>query len=606
MKIKPRPYQKRAHDALIQQIANGGGSPIADLATGLGKSIIVAMCAKTLLERWPSMRIMMLVHKRELVEQNYEKLKSIWPDAPVGIYSAGLGRRDTNQQIIFGSIASVYRDPYQFGPRHATICDECHLIPNSGEGMYRTYFDAVSEMTHGRFRALGLTATPYRMDSGRLDRGDGRLFEDTVFSYGIGEGTRDGWLAPLTARLGDVEIDARNIARRGGEFVAGDVQRAALEEGLLERTADDLVRRGREAGRRSWLIFCAGVDHARMMQRALLERGIATATITGQTSTGDRDAYIAAFKRGEIQAITNADVLTTGFDAPNVDLLAMLRPTLSTGLYIQIMGRGTRMSADIARSINEAGSAEQRRELIAGSVKPNCLVLDYSGNVRRHGPVDMVEVYEKDGSLREDDDVGRVGPEEIRATQCPECGFLAHVSEIHCPGCGYQLREESHAHDDTPDEDVAVMSDQMPGNDVPVVAWRANIHHRGGDPNATPTLRVTFVAGLQTVSEYWCFEHRGMARHKAVMHWNRHTGGMSTRADANHHAVPRSCVEALRRFERGELMRPTHVRVVREGRFDRISHKTFDDAELQRVQTMHETQERDNILDRILGGQNDD
>ncbi len=583
MKLKPRAYQQRAHDALIQQIATGGGSPIADLATGLGKSIIVAMLAKTLFERWPSMRIMMLVHKRELVEQNFKKLKAIWPQAPAGIYSAGLGLRDTTSPIIFGSINSVYRDPYQFGPRHVTLCDECHLIPNAGTGMYRTYFEAVEDMTHNRFRAIGLTATPYRMDSGRLDRGDDRLFEQTVFSYGIGEGTRDGWLSPLTARLGDVELDTRGIARRGGEYVAGDVQRAAIENGLVDRTADDLVRRGRDAGRRSWLIFCAGVEHARMMQRALLERGVACATITGQTPLQERDNYIRAFKNREIQAITNADVLTTGFDAPDVDLLAMLRPTLSTGLYIQIMGRGTRIGSDIATQINNVASPEQRRELITNSAKPNCLVLDYAGNVKRHGPVDMVEVYEKDGSLRDEDDIGRVGPDEVRATQCPECGFLAHIAELTCPGCGYQLREEPLKHDDTPDEDVAVMSDDIPGNDIPVVTWMASKHYRGGDPDATPTLRVTYVAGLRTVSEYWCFEHRGLARHRSVKAWDIHSGGLTTRPGPFEHAVPQTIDQALERFEAGELMMPTHIRVATEGRFDRIIHKTFDPESLKQL-----------------------
>lgn len=587
MPLQPRNYQQRAHDALINQIAAGGGSPIADLATGLGKSIIVAMLCRSLLERWPRMRIMMLVHKRELVEQNFNKLRSLWPQAPVGIYSAGLGMRQTNHPIVFGSINSVYRDPYQFGARHVTICDECHLIPNTGSGMYRTYFDAMRDMTMNRFRAIGLTATPYRMDSGRLDRGDDRLFEETVYSYGIGEGTRDGWLTPLTARLGDVELDARNIARRGGEFVQGEVQRAVMDASLVERTVEDIIRRGREGMRRSWLIFCAGVDHARAVQRALLERGVSAAAITGDMPTRERDLYIGAFQRGEITALTNADVLTTGFDAPDVDLLAMLRPTLSTGLYIQIMGRGTRIGSDIAGPINALGSPEQRRDLIANSHKQNCLVLDYAGNIRRHGPVDMVAVYQKEADER-GEEFEKVGPDTIRAVQCPECGHLAAVIEVFCPSCNYQLREPEAPHDDRPDEDAAILSDDMPGEETPVTSWDAQIHHKNGDRNATPVLRVTYLCGLQTVSEYWCFEHRGMARHKAVMHWNQHTGGLTTTFDPNQHRIPSSVAEAYERFHQNELMRPERVRITEDGRFQRISFKRFNEAERDRIQRRHE------------------
>ena len=567
MKLTPRDYQQAAHDAIFKRWIAGertAGNPAVELATGLGKSILVAMTCQTILTRWPNARVQMLVHNRELVRQNYEELKELWPEAPVGIYSAGLNSRDTEQPIIFSSIQSVYRRVDELGPRHFNLCDECHLVPVDGNGMYQQYFNEMGLQTGGRMRVIGYTATPYRMDSGGIaepsDDVD-KLFEEIVYRYGIGEGTRDGWLCPLTAKAGATEIDVARVQRRGGEFVAGALQAAANEAGLVERTVEDLIGRARAAGRNSWLIFCSGVAHAEAVADMLNERGVPTRSITGKMAKGERDHLIEQFKRGELQALTNAEVLTTGFNAPGVDLIALLRPTLSTALYVQMMGRGTRVLKGV--NINGAADADERRALIAASGKPNCLVLDYAGNVRRHGPVDTVNVEEKQGrdNEAEQGELIKVNHDDIRAKQCDDCGTLNWTGAVTCVDCGFEFKEMAN-HDDTPDEDIAVLSDEVVPEAMDVHSWDCNIHTKPGSPDM---LRVAYRAGVSVYYEYWCFEHRGRARHKAYMNWMRHTGGATP--------PPTTSVQALARFD--ELVMPRQITPVREGKFWRVTKKNF-------------------------------
>lgn len=326
-----RPYQQEALDAIFDYWRRGGGNPLVDLATGTGKSVVIAKLVRQVVEQFPDIRVVMLVHVKELVEQNAKALLRAWPQAPIGINSAGLGRRDKRSQILFASIQSVAKeDATTLGPRHLILVDESHLIPRAGSGMYQTFIGRMREAVPD-LRVAGFTATPFRLDSGRMDEGEDRLFDETVYSYDIGRGVDDGYLSPLVSRATGAVIDVTNVARRGGEFVAGDLERAANVDAVTQAACDEIVAKG--ADRRSWLMFCAGVEHAEAVATALRARGVSVACVTGQTPRAERDRMIRDFREGRLRALTNANVLTTGFDAPRLDLIAMLRPTLSTSLY---------------------------------------------------------------------------------------------------------------------------------------------------------------------------------------------------------------------------------------------------------------------------------
>lgn len=328
--IQLRPYQQAAIDSVLGYWAQGGGNPLVDLATGLGKSVVVAKITRDVIERYPDMRVLMLVHVKELVEQNFMALLRLWPDAHAGIYSAGLNRRDAHRQIVFASIQSVFKKARELGPRDLVLIDEAHLVPKDGDGMYRTLLEGL-RYERPDMRVAGFTATPYRLNGGRLDEGDNQLFDETVYSYGIGAGIKDGWLSPLRSKAGETTIDVSGVAKSGGEFVGRALEAAVDTDDITAGAVREILRFGEH--RRSWLVFCAGVGHAHHVRDALRAVGVTCETITGDTPSGDRARYISEFKAGRIRCLTNANVLTTGFDAPSVDLVAMLRPTMSPGLY---------------------------------------------------------------------------------------------------------------------------------------------------------------------------------------------------------------------------------------------------------------------------------
>ncbi len=536
--ISLRPYQQAAIDAVLDYWSRGGGNPLVDLATGTGKSLVIAELVRGLLKRFPSLRVLILVHQRELVEQNFRALLRVWPDAPVGIYSAGLGKRDSHHRITFASIQSVFRKGAALGQRDLVLIDEAHLVPSEGNGMYRRLLQDLRSTTPD-LRVAGFTATPYRLDTGRLDAGSDRLFDETVFSYGIGDGISDEFLAPLVSKAGMKEIDVTGVARRGGEFVPGPLEEAA--DRITAEAVEEIARLGQD--RKSWLLFCAGVKNAERTRDFIRQAGISCEMVSGETPLGERDSIIRRFKAGEVRALTNAQVLTTGFDAPAVDLVAMLRPTLSTSLYVQICGRGTRLSPG----------------------KINCLVLDFAGNVRRHGPVDAVSVGPRKGSSSDD---GKVAVDSVKAKTCPQCESLVHLSAITCNVCGHEWpREEKAKHEAVAEAEVGILSTEaVPPQVVPVVDWRFERHEKHGSPDS---VRVTYFAGINTYCEWLAFEWGGQWGQKAVQWWVLHGGGTP---------FPKTTGEAIERWSDGELAMPATISVkpsVRNKKYMDVVSRTF-------------------------------
>src|SRR5258707_6845002 len=223
--VQLRTYQEAAIAALFEFWRDGGGNPLVEMATGTGKSLVIGELTRRLMASG-SRRILILTHVRELIEQDAKAVRAVWPDAPIGICSAGLGERNVDAPIVIAGIQSVFSEPEVLGPRNLVVVDEAHLVPAGGDGMYLTTIEALRGL-YPEMRVCGLTATPYRLDTGRLDEGEDRLFDRVVLSYGIAEAIADGWLAPLVARAGAAEIDVRQVARRGGQVVAGALEAPA-------------------------------------------------------------------------------------------------------------------------------------------------------------------------------------------------------------------------------------------------------------------------------------------------------------------------------------------------------------------------------------------
>ncbi len=341
-----RPYQRQAIDAIYGYFAENAGHPLVVIPTAGGKSLVMAAFIEGVLRAWPDQRILVVTHVRELIAQNHAELIGLWPGAPAGIFSAGLGRRDLRARILFAGIQSIHRRAWEVQQCDLVLIDEAHLIPGSSDTMYRRFLDTLGRI-NPQLKVIGFTATPYRLDSGMLHEGKGALFTDIAFEVSVRQLIDDGWLCPLVSKAAETRLDVTGVATRGGEFVPGQLQAAVDLPEITEAAIDEMVRLGAE--RRSWLAFCAGVEHATHVAEAIRARGFSAATIFGDTPKPERDRIIAAFKRGEIRALASMGVLTTGFNAPGVDLIAMLRPTKSTGLYVQMAGRASRATGRSTR-----------------------------------------------------------------------------------------------------------------------------------------------------------------------------------------------------------------------------------------------------------------
>lgn len=474
-----RDYQRRAIDQLYAWFAkNPTGNPCLMLPTGAGKSHIVAALCKEALQLWPETRVLMLTHVKELIGQNAEKMRQHWPGAPMGIYSASLGKRQLGEPITFAGIQSVRTKAQQLGHVDLVIIDECHLVSHKDEGGYRKLIADLREI-NPHVRIVGLTATPYRLGHGYITEGEGRIFHDLIEPVSIEELLYKGFLSPLRSKVTALTYDTSGVKKRGGEFVEADLQAAVNTFDNNSAIVDEVVARAGD--RRSWLFFCVGIEHAEAVCDMLKARGISAGCVTGKTPQGERAKLLEGFKRGEIRALTSVGVLTTGFDAPNTDLIAMLRPTMSPALYVQMAGRGLRTKEHT----------------------DHCLVLDFAGLVKTHGPITSVNPPEKSGK----------GEAPVKA--CPECAELVHLSVMTCQGCGYQFpppeEKESKPKMLHTDDIMGKAADEM---DVASWDWRMHVSKQSGKE----MLAVTYYGAClssKPITEYITVLHEGYAGEKA-------------------------------------------------------------------------------------------
>jgi DNA repair protein RadD len=525
--LELRPYQQSAITAIYNYFEDHHGNPLVVIPTAGGKSLVMASFIDGVLKAWPDQRILIVTHVRELIAQNHAEMLGLWPEAPAGIYSAGLGRRDVEARILFAGIQSIHRRPAEIGHCDLILIDEAHLIPGKENTMYRRFLDRMKRI-NPKVKVIGLTATPYRLDSGMLHEGENALFSDIAYEVSVRDLIADGYLSPLVSKQPDTTLDVTGVGSRGGEFIASDLQKAVDKDVITSAAVEEIIAYGKD--RKSWLAFCSGISHATHVAEEFRRRGISCATIFGDTPKDQRDRIIADFKAGKIRALASMGVLTTGFNAPAVDLIAMLRPTKSAGLYVQMAGRGTRLAPG----------------------KQDCLVLDFAGNVKRHGPIDLVKP-KRPGS----------GDGEAPVKVCPDCDSIVAAAALECPDCGFifparQVKVAPTA------STLAVLSSGKPKR--PEWLQVSDIsYQRHNKPGGRPSLKVTYQCGLSWHSEWICLEHTGYPRTKAEMWWRERAPGIP---------VPRSVDAALALTNR--LRRPSHISVRPSGNYTEITRARFD------------------------------
>lgn len=536
MSIELRDYQQAAIGAIYDFFKDRRGDGCLVVApTGAGKSVIIGQFIKTAIEQYPQTRILVVTHVKELIQQNVKAMLRQWPQANIGIYSAGLNRKEVHRQITFAGVQSIARNTRAIGHVDLVVVDEAHLIPRKSDTLYGKLFTALRQ-ANPYLKIIGLTATPYRLDSGSLVGGDDALFDGIAYDIPISMLVERGYLSPLVAKRPAAKIDLHGIKTKRGDYDTAQSEAAAMA--ITEAACDEIVALGRD--RHSWLAFCVTVDHAHEVAEALRKRGIKAGVVTGDTNPAERARLIEEFKTADLRCLVSVGVLTTGFDAPETDLIAMLRPTQSTGLYMQIMGRGMRIAPE----------------------KSDCLVLDFAGNVMRHGPVDLVP--SNPGHKKKAKPTGEDDDPTFPAKACPECDFIAPVALKVCRNCGYEWPDREIEHDTTASAAPVMTITAPPEQWEPVQDVEYKRHSKYGSPDS---LRVTYLVGGRPVSEWVCFEHVGYARQKAVQWWSRHAGT----------TPPDDVTEAMERL--AEVRAPDEVVIAKDGKFERIKRVRFAQSE---------------------------
>ena len=552
--MEMRPYQREGIDALWDYFRSGRkGNPLLEYPTGTGKSLVIAGFAKEAIERFPRTRIMCAVDSKHLVGQNAAKMSSMW-DGDIGVYSAGLDRKELGSAVTFAGVQSVYMKPHILGRQDMLIIDECHMIDWRPKKMYHALIMGLLKI-NPRMRTIGLTATPWRQGVGHITNAG--LFTDTVYSRigmeDFNQFVDEGFLAPLLAMHTDTQIDVSTVKTVAGEYNMDQLQAASDKEEITRAAIEESINAAGD--RKHWLVFCTGCEHVDHVVELLREYGISAMGVHSKKTDAENDLAIAMYQDGSIQALVNMGVLTKGFDAPHTTYIMMLRATQSAVLWVQMLGRGTRP-----------------KPLWAGH--SDCLVGDFGGNAPRLGPINDPVIPRKKGESGGGTAPVRLCDKNVPDGEVPGCGLYYHASLKACPYCKKEApppktKLTKHASG----EDLMVRGNAMP--DIRTFAVQNisySVHRKVGKPDM---VRVTYGCGMKMFSEYLCFAHEGFAQRKAREWWNERVKILEALGnDVSALSIPETSAEALEVI--GELPSATHIRVWVNQKHPEVKLHCFD------------------------------
>lgn len=540
--FQDREYQTIATDALWNYFFNNTGNPIIAMPTGTGKSVVQARFLQRVFHHYPTQRVLCLTHVKELIKQNHGRLVEMWPTAPAGIYSASLKQKVHYMPITFGGVMSVKNVIEIFGHIDLVLIDECHLVSPDGATTYQNIIKVLRGI-NPYLKVIGFTATWWRMGQGNLT--DDGLFTDIAINMTDYQSFNwfldQGYLIPLIPRPTNTTIDMTGV-QIGSD---GDYQKSQLQTAVEKVTYDALYESMSHCGgRRKWLVFCAGNQNAEHAAQILNSFGVRTTFIHDKVKDKERDDRIDAYRNGFYTAITNNNILTTGFDDREVDFIIMLRKTMSPGLWVQMLGRGTRPDYPPGYDLS---TREGRLTAIHFSQKQNTLVLDFARNTRDLGPINDPVIPKRKGHG------GGDAPIKI----CPNCGAYNHLSARVCCDCGEEFDMS------LPFQKTAG-TEELIRSDAPVFEWfnvlsiiyNKHLTKNGG----IPMLKVTYVTRnaetneMKWFYEWWGFQHTNnkFMLHKAHEWW---------RTRSYQRLEPPTTVDDVLKVANNELRRPLRIRV---------------------------------------------
>lgn len=539
-----RPYQERAVGELYEWMnrhIQDHKNPIVNMCVGAGKSIVIAELCKRAISEFPQTRIVMCVASRELCQQNLEKLIALWPDAPAGVCSAALGKKDIESQIIFATIGSIAKHAIDLGRVDLIIVDECHNINTEQSGMYRNFIADCEKYNGGKILVVGFTGTPFRGNGVHLHdpNNNNRLFDSIATTVSMDELLESGHLSKLVVQDDTPTlVDTSSVKVQAGDYVISEISDLMNDDVVTDLATTDIIAKG--ANRKKWLTFCVTVEHAENVLASFIKKGINANMITAKTPKKERTAIINQYKKGDLRCLVNIATLTTGFDAPETDLIALLRPTKSPVLYVQIAGRGMRIAPG----------------------KENCLWLDYTSTTGELGAVNKIRGRK---STKSKGDLG--APQR----ECPECNNYMPISFKECIECGYQFPlNESPKHDASSSMAEILAGFKPPEKewkDVSYVTYAKHVKRSTG----SCSLRVDYHIGNigSVISEYIALESESAFAIRQAHQWwlKRFTG------QHDFDCIPDTVDQAL--ININSLATPSKILVQKDGKYWKVINYEF-------------------------------
>jgi DNA repair protein RadD len=486
-------FQADAVQSVFDYFVKDQGNPLVVMPTGTGKSVVIAKLIARILREYPRQRLLCFTHVKELIKQNSDKLRAVWPAAPYGILSAGLKQRDTSLPVIFGGIQTGINYIEKIGWRDLMLVDECHLVSPKARTRYQEFIAGMRRI-NPNFKVIGLSATPWRVGLGHLTQGD--IFTDVCYDISTFDWflrlIDEGYLAPLIPKKTQHELDYSNVKiGQDGDYAKNELQTAVDTHDTNHKVCAEMCEMA--DARDHWLVFASGVKHAQHVAETLNGMGISSLAVYDKMGDAARDYALDSFRGGDTRCLVNNNILTTGHDFPFLDYIGMLRPTNSPGLWVQMLGRGTRPYPG----------------------KENCLVGDFCGNTRRLGPINDPVIPRPKGQTTTDPPI----------KLCPRCGMYNHSSSRVCGDCGYEFPSSG---------SNAFLMLNPTADDAPLIAMREQpvyewfdvarvLYSRHKKEGAPDCLKASYVCGLRVFHEYVHFEHAGFAKHKAHEWWRQRT-----------------------------------------------------------------------------------
>lgn len=501
----PRDYQEDAIGSFFDYFNKGNqGNPIISAATGAGKALILAELIKRIIQMYPEQRIIMATHVGDLIAQNAKTFLGQYPNADLGIYSAGLKKKQPWCQVVYGGVQSMYNNVEKFGYRDLLFIDEAHLLAPKEDGMYMSFIEGLKR-ANPYLKVIGLSATPWRQKGGSLIKQKNAIFTDIIYDISLGYLIKEGYLAPVVGKSSEIQGDLSGVKKIGGEFNLGQMEQALNKDELTKAAITEVEEIAKN--RSKFLFFTSGISHAENVAKELRLRGWDCDIVIGSTSQTTRDKYLDKFRKTKGRyALVNNTVLTTGTDLPNCDCIVLLRGTQSSSLYVQILGRGTR---PVYADGYDLSTKQGRLDAIKYGNCPNCLLLDYAGNVERFGALDLIQAPYSYDKKDKGDGEPIAPPQKI----CPSCREPVPIVTRECH-CGFEFQFGDNIKHEACATNLAVISTEIKPVEHNIISVSYVSHV---SKNGNPCLRIQYYEMLGHVaSEYIMFGSFGEPRRKAV------------------------------------------------------------------------------------------